>query len=297
MFQTMTTLAPNTNYNYMENIAKVDIWKIGVSGANQQQDLLTREEPLEIRLGLSKEGVRYQKNISVTMRTPGDDEELALGFLFTEGIIQRPGQVEKIYQPLVRRKTARENIIVVELKEGHEVDLKKLERHFYTTSSCGVCGKSSIEAVEVQCPFDIPEHQPILPAALIHTLPDILLKSQPVFDSTGGLHGAALFDKTGNLLAAREDIGRHNALDKLIGFALQKMGLPLFENLVLVSGRAGFELVQKCAVAGVPILAAVGAPSSLAVQLAEEAGMTLIGFLRGGQFNIYSHPERIKING
>lgn len=281
----------------MENIAKVQILKIGASGGQEQEDLLTREEPLEIRLGLAREGIRYQKSISVTMRTPGNDEELALGFLFTEGIIQNFEQVEKIYPTPVRRKTARENITVVELKEGHEIDLKKLERHFYTTSSCGVCGKSSIDAVEVQCHFEIPEHQPIVPESLIHHLPDKLLKSQPVFDCTGGLHGAALFDEKGILLAAREDIGRHNALDKLIGFAMKKKRLPLFENIVLVSGRIGFELVQKCAVAGVPILAAVGAPSSLAVQLAEETGMTLIGFLRNGQFNIYSHPGRIKITG
>ncbi len=281
----------------MKNIATVNIVKVRANRSKNQTDLLAREEPLEIRLGFEKEGIRHQKSISVTMRTPGNDQELALGFLLTEGILQSYGQVRKMYQTPVRRKDARENIIVVELEAGQSFDLKKLERHFYTSSSCGVCGKASIEAVEVQCPFDIPEHQPLLPAALIHTLPDILLKSQPVFDSTGGLHGAALFDKTGNLLAAREDIGRHNALDKLIGFALQKMRLPLFENMVLVSGRAGFELVQKCAVAGVPVLAAVGAPSSLAVQLAEETGITLIGFLRDGQFNIYSHPERIKING
>ena len=229
------------------------------------------------------------------MRTPGDDEELALGFLFTEGIIKEYGQVKNIYQTPVRRKEAKENIIVVELQDGHEFDFKKLERHFYTTSSCGVCGKASIEAVEVQCPFEIPDQQPKVAASLLHQLPELLLKSQPVFDSTGGLHGTALFDKNGKLLASKEDIGRHNALDKLIGFSMQKNWLPLFENMVLVSGRIGFELVQKCAVAGAPILAAVGAPSSLAAQLAADTGMTLIGFLRNGQFNIYSHPERIII--
>ena len=279
----------------MENIAKVNIWKIGAEGRQEQEDLLAREEPLEIRIGFETEGIRHQKSISVTMRTPGHDKELALGFLFTEGIIQNLEQVGEIYQAPVRKKAARGNIIVVELKPGYELDFKKLERHFYTTSSCGVCGKTSIEAVEIQCPFEIPEHQPKIPAHLIHKLPDMLVKSQPVFDCTGGLHGVAIFDKKGKLIVTREDIGRHNALDKLIGFSMKNNWLPLFENMVLVSGRAGFELVQKCAVAGVPILAAVGAPSSLAVQLAEESGMTLIGFLRNGQFNIYSHPERINI--
>ncbi len=280
----------------MENIAKVNILKIGTVGEQGQEDLLAREEPLEIRLGFERDGVRHQKSISVTMRTPGHDEELALGFLFTEGIIQALGQVEGVYQTPVRRKAARENVIVVELKKGHGFDFKKLERHFYTTSSCGVCGKASIEAVEVQCQFELPEQQPKITASLLHQLPQLLLKSQPVFESTGGLHGAALFDGKANLFVSKEDIGRHNALDKLIGFSLKKNWMPLFENIVLLSGRVGFELVQKCAVAGVPILAAVGAPSSLAVQLAEEAGMTLIGFLRNGQFNIYSHPERIKVS-
>ncbi|MEO1262796.1 MAG: formate dehydrogenase accessory sulfurtransferase FdhD [Bacteroidota bacterium] len=281
----------------MEKIAKVGIVKIRKGERFEKDDFLAREEPLEVRLAFEKEGVRHQKSISVTMRTPGHDEELALGFLFTEGIIQGMGQVKKIYQTPVRRKTARDNVIVVELWEGHAVDFKKLERNFYTTSSCGVCGKASIEAVEVQCHFEIPERVPKIAVQTIHQLPDRLLQNQSVFDSTGGLHGVGLFDKNGNLLAAREDIGRHNALDKLIGFSLKKKEVPLFENLVLVSGRAGFELVQKCAVAGVPVLAAVGAPSSLAVQLAEDSGMTLIGFLRNGQYNIYTHPERITADG
>lgn len=281
----------------MDKIAQVGIVKIRKGERLEQEDLLAREEPLEIRLAFEKEGVSHQKSISVTMRTPGHDEELALGFLFTEGIINGIDQIKKIYQTPVRRKEAKNNIIVVELKEGHIIDFKKLERHFYTTSSCGVCGKASIEAVEVQCHFEIPEEVPKVTAKLIHELPDLLLKSQSIFDCTGGLHGAGLFDKTGKLLLSKEDIGRHNALDKLIGCSLKNNSVPLFENIILVSGRAGFELVQKCAVAGVPILAAVGAPSSLAVQLAEDNGMTLIGFLRNGQFNIYSHPERITVGG
>ncbi|HFA49197.1 MAG TPA: formate dehydrogenase accessory sulfurtransferase FdhD [Bacteroidetes bacterium] len=277
----------------MQPIKMTDILKVRGEKVAAQEDFLVREEPLEIRLGFEKGGVRHQKSISVTMRTPGHDGQLALGFLFTEGIINDRSQVKKIYAPPVRKKEAKGNVVVLELQAGLEMDFKKLERHFYTSSSCGVCGKTSIEAVEVQCPFEPTENEPVIKAALIHRLPAVLSKSQPVFDCTGGLHGAALFDKNGKLLATKEDIGRHNALDKLVGFSMQKNWLPLSAHMVLVSGRAGFELVQKCAVAGVPILAAVGAPSSLAVQLAEERGMTLIGFLRDGQFNVYCHPERV----
>ena len=280
----------------MENIERAGIWKINKNKGHEKEDVLAREEPLEIRLAFEKEGVRTQKSISVTMRTPGDDKELALGFLFTEGIIKDISWVKNIGTTAVRHKEAKGNIIVAELEKGHAFDFKKLERHFYTTSSCGVCGKASIDAVEVQCFFEIPEKQPVVKSQLIYELPSLLLKSQPVFDSTGGLHGAALFEKNGYLLVAKEDIGRHNALDKLIGFSMKKNWLPLFDKIVLVSGRIGFELVQKCAMAGVPILAAVGAPSSLAVQVAKEMSITLIGFLRNEQFNIYSHPERIQFD-
>jgi len=277
----------------METISRVNILKVRGGQKSEEDDFLAQEEPLEIRLGFEKEGIQHQKSISVTMRTPGSDEDLALGFLFTEGIINSIGQVKNIRTTIVRRKEAEDNIVVVELQDGMETDFKRLERHFYTSSSCGVCGKASIEAVEVQCPFELPEKSPIFSAKLIHQLPDLLLKSQPMFDSTGGLHGAALFNPAGKLLSVKEDIGRHNALDKLIGHALKNGQAPLFSYLVLVSGRAGFELVQKCAVAGVPFMAAVGAPSSLAVQLAEDSGVTLVGFLRNGQFNVYSHPERV----
>lgn len=277
----------------MEASKSWGILKFRGEGADQMEDLLVVEEPLEIRLGFEREGVRHQKSISVTMRTPGHDEELALGFLFTEGILHDFAQVKKIVRPAVRRKQARGNIITLDLVEGFDFDFKKLERHFYTTSSCGVCGKASIEAVEVQCNFDLPEGSPKIPVGVLHDLPQKLLKHQSVFDCTGGLHAAALFDASGKLMTAREDIGRHNALDKLIGFYFLKKKVPLSDKLVLVSGRAGFELVQKSVVAGVPVLAAVGAPSSLAVELAEDSGLTLIGFLRNGQFNVYTHPGRI----
>ncbi|MEZ4960304.1 MAG: formate dehydrogenase accessory sulfurtransferase FdhD [Saprospiraceae bacterium] len=277
----------------MKGIAKRHILKIVDTQKTGREDFLVVEEPLEIRLAFEKGGIRHQQGISVTMRTPGHDEELALGFLFTEGMIREASQVKNVSFAAVRWKEARENVIVVELADGHEIDFKKLERHFYTTSSCGVCGKASIEAVSVQGHYDLPENAPVFSIGILHGLPAQLLREQSVFDCTGGLHGAALFDLSGRLVLSREDVGRHNALDKLIGAAFQKGLLPLSDYLILVSGRAGFELVQKSIVAGAPCMAAVGAPSSLAVELAEEAGMTLIGFLRDGQFNVYTCPERV----
>jgi len=260
---------------------------------SQMEDFVVAEEPLEIRLGFLKNGARHQKSISVTMRTPGHDEELALGFLFTEGIIAGLEQVTGFSRPPVRWKQAKENVLVVELADDVSVDFGRLERNFYTSSSCGVCGKASIEAVRVQGRFELPEPAPMFTVEVLHSLPELLASRQSIFDCTGGLHGAALFDRAGKLLLAREDVGRHNALDKLIGTAMQQGILPLSDCLVLVSGRAGFELVQKSVMPGVAVLAAVGAPTSLSVELAEEAGMTLVGFLRNDQFNIYACPERI----
>jgi FdhD protein len=277
----------------MDGIAKADIVKVQGQQRSPQQDVVVVEEPLEIRLGFAKGGKRQERPISVTMRTPGHDEELALGFLFTEGVIADAGQVAAFSRPAVRWKEAKDNVLLVELAEGVEVDWVRLQRNFYTTSSCGVCGKASIEAVRVQGRFELPEAEPVFSAKLLHELPGRLANQQSIFGSTGGLHGAALFDETGRLLLSREDVGRHNALDKLIGAALRAGLLPLHRCLALVSGRAGFELVQKSVLAGVAVLAAVGAPTSLSVALAEEAGMTLVGFLRNGQFNIYAGQERI----
>ncbi len=277
----------------MKGIASTDIVKVQGQQQSQMVDFVVAEEPLEIRLGFLKNGVRQQKSISVTMRTPGHDEELALGFLFTEGIIGGAEQVTGFSRPPVRWKQAKENVLVVEMADDVVVDLGRLERNFYISSSCGVCGKASIEAVRVQGQFELSEPVPMFPAGVLHSLPELLATRQSIFDCTGGLHGAALFDRAGKLLLAREDVGRHNALDKLIGAAMRQGILPLFEHLVLVSGRAGFELVQKSVLAGVAVLAAVGAPSSLAVELAEEAGMTLVGFLRNEQFNIYTCPARV----
>ena len=192
---------------------------------------------------------------------------------------------------------AQENSILVELHPSARFDAARLQRHFYTSSSCGICGKASLEMVQNQSAFLLPAHQPVIsPETLLH-LPEALLPQQSLFNHTGGIHAAGLFSSSGDLLYLREDVGRHNALDKVIGAALQKKEFPLNDNILLVSGRAGFELVQKTVMAGIPIMAAVGAPSSLAVELAEAQNLTLVGFLRDGGFNIYTGGERILSGG
>ena len=265
-------------------------------------DLLAAEEPLEIRIGYGPATQRQQKSISVTMRTPGQDFELALGFLYTEGIIHHPGDISQIkYCTEANTKENNDNVVRAELKEHVSFEMSKLERNFYTTSSCGVCGKASIDAVRTVCEMkDLPDDLQVS-AELIYTLPDILRKQQNVFEYTGGLHGCALFSQEGQLILSREDVGRHNALDKLIGAALAKgadmiEGFPFADYILLLSGRASFELLQKAAMAGIKIVAAIGAPSSLAVEIAKEFGITLIGFLRDKSFNIYSGEERVKID-
>ncbi len=253
-------------------------------------DVLAVEDPLEIRIEYGRTGARTTRSISVTMRTPGHDAELAAGFLFTEGIISSAGEITAITP-----NSKNENILVVSLAEAVAPNIKSLERNFYTTSSCGVCGKASIEAVRTSCPFpDVPDAVQVH-ARVIYRLPTVLRGQQDIFSQTGGLHGCALFDTAGKLLLAREDVGRHNALDKLIGAALQQQILPVDSNILVLSGRASFELVQKAIMAGIKVIAAVGAPSSLAVDMAEEWGITLIGFLRGERFNIYSGAERVVI--
>ena len=262
------------------NILTVPIHKVDSGRATPEQDLVAVEEPLEIRIG--------NKNVAITMRTPGHDDELAAGFLCTEGILQNRSQIAAISTP-------ERNVISVSLADGTTVDLERLERHFYMTSSCGVCGKASIQALEsTGCPM-LDRAGPILDPKLIPTLPEKLRAHQAVFDRTGGLHAAALFDSSGELLDVREDVGRHNAVDKLIGAAFLRDALPLQHHVLLVSGRASFELVQKAVMAGIPALAAVGAPSSLAVQTALRFGMTLTGFVRNNRFNIYSNPNRLSL--
>jgi FdhD protein len=255
-------------------------------------DVLAAEEPLEIRLGFSKNGKTAHRAVSITMRTPGDDFALAAGFLFTEGILKTKEQIRSIKH--CGRFPSNRNTVRVDLADGAQIDLDKLQRNFYTTSSCGVCGKSSLEALTVAGAAALePESGPRIPARVIYKLPEKLLKNQTVFNATGGLHAAALFDAAGELLDLREDVGRHNAVDKLIGARFLDGALPLEDKILFLSGRAGFELVQKAVMARIPFVAAVGAPSSLAVEAAREFNMTLLGFVRDERFNIYTGGRRI----
>jgi FdhD protein len=268
------------------------IIKVNNKGTYHHSDLVATEEPLEIRIGFNLDGERKQKSISVTMRTPGSDYELATGFLFTEGIIGHKDDIISIKHC----NGLNENVVRVELKDDVQVEIGKLERNFYTTSSCGVCGKSSIEAVKTVCRLHAPKNNNLrFSSLLLHELPPLLRSNQNIFDFTGGLHGCGIFNDSGHLLLSREDIGRHNALDKLIGAALHQPSINLASCLLLLSGRVSFELIQKAYMAQIKMVAAVGAPSSLAVQMAEEFGITLIGFLRNSSFNIYSGEERIII--
>lgn len=276
-----------------ENLKRVSVEKVDSGRDREAMDVLAVEEPLEIRLGYSLDGERHQKAISITMRTPGDDFELATGFLFTEGIISSAADVEGIHHCGTPGTEGFGNTVRVDLSEGISVDLGRLERHFYTTSSCGVCGKSSIEALETGVRKLRNKGGPLINSEVIHRLPGILLSKQEVFERTGGLHASALFDSEGNLEVVREDVGRHNALDKVIGERFLKGKTRLDDRILLVSGRSSFELVQKALMAGIPVLLAVGSPSSLAVELSREYGMTMAGFVRDGRFNIYSGQERI----
>jgi FdhD protein len=265
-----------------------------IAGAEAVEDVVATEEPFEIRLGYSRrDGSRAEENVSVTMRTPGFDTDLAVGFLFTEGIIHAHRDVQGVIPRGQPAPNGLHNVVRVELTPGVTVDFKRLERHSYTSSSCGVCGKTSIEAVAVQGRFDLHRAEFKISGELLGGLPAALHAKQVVFEQTGGLHAAGLFDAAGEVTATREDVGRHNALDKLIGNELLNDRLPLSAHGIVVSGRASFELMQKAMMAGCPLLAAVGAPSSLAVELAKEFGMTLVGFLKPGRFNIYSRPDRI----
>jgi FdhD protein len=235
-----------------------------------------------------------ERAISVTMRTPGHDEELAAGFLFTEGIIASRAAIASVrHAGATSGDASYRNVIVIEIARGTPLDLSRLERHFYTTSSCGVCGKASIDAVRAVRPPQGPPDETRVAASAILAMPGALRAAQATFAATGGLHAAGLFTAGAELLAFREDIGRHNAVDALVGERLLAGALPLRGAVLFLSGRAGFELVQKAMMASVPVVAAVGAPSSLAVELASDAGMTLVGFVRDGRFNVYSGAERV----
>ena len=253
-------------------------------------DTLATEEPMEIRLLTGGE----RQTVAITMRTPGADFELAAGFLYGEGIVESTDDIAKISYCVDSDLDAAQqyNIVNVELRGGREYDLRPLERHFYTSSACGVCGKASLEQLELRgCPVALPG--PEISAETLYSLPEKLREAQGLFDATGGLHAAALFDEEGNLVALREDVGRHNATDKLVGWALLENRLPLSGHVVMVSGRSSFEILQKCLTAGVPFVCAISAPSSLAVDVAREFGMTLVGFLRERRFNVYAGQERV----
>ena len=271
------------------------IQRVDTEGVSCGDDALAVEEPLEIVLAFGESNHRQRQSISITMRTPtGNDFELALGFLLTESIIKNCKEVISVrYTASELNETAQSNVVQVDLQPSVKFDAKQLQRHFYTSSSCGICGKTSLDMVQTVAHFGIKKDIPLVKSTILMNLPEKLRQAQAVFDATGAIHAAALFDTEGALLALREDVGRHNALDKLLGWAMQQQLLPLSNCIVLVSGRSSFELVQKAMMAGVPILAAVGAPSSLAVQLADENNMTLIGFLKKHRFNVYSGFERI----
>ena len=257
------------------------VLKVPVDGAAEYRaDLLAAEEPLEIRVD--------GEPLTVTMRTPGDDIDLAAGFLFTEGLLRQLDAVHEI-------RMCDDNVAAVTFKPGQESVANRVaaNRNFITTSACGVCGKDSIEAIRVRSAFDVAADQARVSPAVLAGLPDRLREAQRVFSHTGGLHAAGLFTTDGSLAVLREDVGRHNAVDKVIGWALRAGRLPLTGHILMVSGRASFELVQKAAVAGLPVLAAVSAPSSLAADLAEETGMTLVGFLRGNSMNAYTGLQRL----
>jgi FdhD protein len=258
-----------------------------------REDTLAVEEPLEIRL-YTADGVMHP--VSITMRTPGHDFDLAAGFLFTEGIVRDPGQIVRMEYCVGPDVEQRYNVVGVRLRPGTAFDAGRLQRHFYTTSSCGVCGKTSLDALRTQLPGPAPSPAagPVLAPAVIAALPDRLRAAQGIFDRTGGHHAAAFFTADGELAGVREDVGRHNALDKLVGAHLLARQLPAARSVLVVSGRASFELLQKAAMAGVPVMVAVGAPSSLAVELAADRGITLCGFVRGGRVNVYTEPWRIE---
>ncbi len=284
------------NYSELVSIKHVTVQRVERTETSSFLDTLSIEEPLEIRLSYGSNTDRVQKNISVTMRTPGNDIELAIGFLFTEGIITSFENIQDAYSVKMNCLSQKQNIVQVDLKENFSPNLMQTDRNFYTTSSCGVCGKSSIESIKTVSSFgNLTKPKIMIDASVFYQLPEKLRIAQSDFDSTGGLHASGLFTIQGDLILLTEDVGRHNALDKLIGKSLISQSLPLNEHILLLSGRASFELIQKAAMAGISIIAAIGAPSSLAVELATEFNITLLGFLKDNKFNIYSSSDQTVI--
>ncbi|WP_026550329.1 formate dehydrogenase accessory sulfurtransferase FdhD [Arthrobacter sp. Br18] len=265
------------------------ITKFQVGGTTgHREDVLAGEEPLEIRLD--------GRAFTVTMRTPGDDFDLVAGFLVSEGVVWEPGQLPSLRYCAGVDDNGQQtfNVVEAQLRPGVQLPDTAMERHVYTSSSCGICGTASIDAVRKSSRFELSGDSERVDLSVLAGLPDRLRESQKLFDRTGGVHAAGLFTRDGELLCLREDVGRHNAVDKVVGWALREGMLPLTGTILQVSGRASFELVQKAQLAGIPVLAAVSAPSSLAADLADDAGLTLVGFSRGTTLNCYSHPERIR---
>ncbi len=271
-----------------KQVEHISIQRISAGELTEADDKVAVEEPLEIQLVYSTSTGRMHKNIAVTMRTPGNDEELAAGFLFTEGIIQNAAGIQEI-------KQIDENRVIITLPENIIPVLGNAARNFYTTSSCGICGKASINAINTVSQFNNEKDNISINSSVLYHLQDQLKEQQLIFEDTGGIHASALFDLNGNFIMLREDVGRHNALDKIIGAAFLKNELPSNNCILFLSGRASFELVQKAVMAGIKVIAAVGAPSSLAVEMAKETGITLIGFLRNDRFNIYTGNKRITV--
>ena len=263
--------------------AEIFVWRAGALSKGQP-DALAHEEPLEIRV--------RGRSVAVTMRSPGHDEELAAGFLLTEGLLRRAGDVVEIAHCRQGGAAKDQNVLNVFLSPSVEVDLEQLTRHVFASSSCGLCGKASIEAVQQHFP-PVESHLALSSQTLLE-FPRRLRAGQETFQQTGGLHAAAVFDGHGRLIILREDVGRHNAVDKVIGWGFLRHELPFDRHALMISGRASFEIMQKALAARIPVVCAVSAPSSLAVEFARESGQTLVGFLRGDSFNLYSHPERIR---
>jgi FdhD protein len=263
------------------NLTQVAEWREGE--VRRFEDYLVAEEPVEIRLD--------DAPLTVTMRTPGNDLELAAGFLFTEGIITAREQIRSIAYGTTEKAETSGNLVRVELA-GADFDRERMQRNFFVASSCGICGKASVDAVRVRG-IQPPNPEFRLDPEVLCSLPDKLRNAQTIFGRTGGLHAAGLFTSAGELLVLREDVGRHNAVDKVVGWALNEERIPLRDAVLMVSGRGGFEIIQKALVAGIPVVASVSAPSGLAVRLAREFGQTLVGFLRGRRFLMYSGEERL----
>ncbi len=276
------------------SVKSVAVTAVGKTGNLQKMDWLALEEPLQIRLSYFHAAAYHQEDVSITMRTPGNDADLAVGFLRTEQIIKSREQVLNVkHADMPQPESGLQNVIWVQLQRDVKPQLGRLKSHFYTNSSCGVCGKASLDAIKYSGLSKLDKVDVVVRSQTVQSLPESLANKQSVFKLTGGLHAAALFDLDGKLISLREDIGRHNAVDKLVGACFMENLLPLNDKILLLSGRISFELVTKAVAAGVAIVVAVGAPSSLAVDLAIEYGLTLVGFAKEGSFNIYTNPQRI----